>query len=387
MRHTARSEEPRRIVLFTPGLHEMGGAARRSRLLAEGLVDSGFEVRVVSRSATTSRFTIRRDGPLVSVQVPGFGHRRLGAALYLLCAIPLGLVWGRSADVYLALQIVAPTTAAGICGVLRRRPFIGFTSTIGTLSEVEAVLSSRLSRLRRALIARATYLVAQTSSGAAELGRLIPETRVLVLPTPVRIPATPPPSPAAPNVVFVGRLAAEKNLHTLLTAWVTVQECVPAARLTLVGEGGTYRPEEQSLRDRVAQSDVLGRSVRFRGWVDDAVTELGCHAVFVLPSWTEGMSNALLEACAASRVVVASDIPGNTAVLGEDYPLLFPPGDPDALARCLVAALSDDAVRREAMASVASRMTEFDVRTVVSRLLQLVEGHRLARRSVGRQRA
>src|SRR5207248_3733629 len=49
----------------------------------------------------------------------------------------------------------------------------------------------------------------------------------------------------APRAVFVGRLAPEKGLDTLLRAWTTVRSSYPAARLTLVGEG----PERPALED------------------------------------------------------------------------------------------------------------------------------------------
>jgi len=96
--------------------------------------------------------------------------------------------------------------------------------------------------------------------------------------------------------------------------------------------------------------------------------------VFVLPSRSEGMSNALLEACAWGRVVVASDIPSNRAVLGDGYPLLFPPGDAEALAECLARALDPlDPVRGVAAGLVRERTGEFSTEAVVGDLEELID--------------
>src|SRR3954453_20930000 len=77
----------RRIVIFSVGIAEPGGAARRSRLIAEGLADRGWQVRVVTRAGTLSRFRLRRSNDLTILEVPGFGRRRAGAILFLICAL------------------------------------------------------------------------------------------------------------------------------------------------------------------------------------------------------------------------------------------------------------------------------------------------------------
>ena len=359
-----------RIVFFTPGLHEVGGAAQRSRLLAAGVAARGWDVRVVARSSMQRRFHFRR-GDARLLEVPGFGRRRLGALLYMLCALPAGLIWGRRARAFVAIQLASPAVAAGLCAGVWRRPYVAFTSTTGELSEVSAVDSARTAGFRRRLLKRARFLIAQTPEAALEFTDLVPRDRVAVLPTPVE-QAGAMPLNGEPRVLFLGRLCWEKNLPTLLEAWRAVVDVIPAATLTLVGEGGAYRSVEDELRASVEADPKLRRSVRFAGWQDDVSPYVATHDVFVLPSRSEGMSNALLEACARSRVVVASDIPGNRAVLGDNYDLLVPPGDPETLGRALVRALSDQPTRASAVAQIEQRMSLFDLDTVVGRLLDLI---------------
>ena len=74
--------------------------------------------------------------------------------------------------------------------------------------------------------------------------------------------------------------------------------------------------------------------------------------VFVLPSWAEGMSNALMEAMAAARPVVATDVGGNAEVVADGRTgVLVPPGDPAAIAERRRAACSDEPDRAARLGS------------------------------------
>ena len=121
----------RRILMFTPGHSEAGGAAKRSRLLAEGLAEAGREVRVVARRATGMRFAIRREPRLTVVEVPGLRWRLVGAGLYYLVAIPLGLVWVWRADRVIAVQLAAPAMVGALIASVSGRCFAVLTTAAG----------------------------------------------------------------------------------------------------------------------------------------------------------------------------------------------------------------------------------------------------------------
>jgi glycosyltransferase involved in cell wall biosynthesis len=362
---------PDRVVFFTPGHSEPGGAGRRSRLIAEGLADRGFEVRVVARAGTLRRPLVRRAPNLTVVEVPGFERPALGAGLFLGTALVLGTLWGRGRSVFMALQLSSPSLAAGLCAAVLRRPFLALSSTSGLLSEVDWVFDARLSPLRQALFRRAAFLVAQTTEGALEFGRLTSPSRIVTVPNPVEIPP-PPPLNGAPRALFSGRFSSEKGLVDLLDAWRTVVGRIPGARLTLVGTGGAYRPIEAELRELVAADPALAASVGFTGWVPDVGPLLAENDVYVFPSLGEGMSNALLEACAWRRVVVASDNPSNVAILGEDHPLLYPAGDHDRLAEALERAFTDEATRRRAVDRLEEMLAGKSVEAVATRFEELI---------------
>jgi glycosyltransferase involved in cell wall biosynthesis len=371
---------PRRVVILSAGIEEPGGAARRSRIITSGLADRGWQVRVITRAGTLDRFGWRRAPNLTILEVPGFGKRRLGAVLFVCCALPLGLVWGRRAAAFVAIQLLSQTTVAAVCGLLLRRPYIALATTSGQhVSEVRYITQeARFRRLRRRLLTRAAFLVGQTAESSRELEVFVGPSRVAILPNPVTLVEATPLNDQ-PRAVYSGRFSEEKDLPRLLDAWARVAADRSDAVLTLVGEGGNYRSVEERLRARVAEDDVLARTVRFTGWVPDVGPFLREADVYVFPSLHEGMSNALLEACAWERVVVASDIPSNRAVLGDDYTLLYEAGDTEALVAAVRRAFDDDRIRANARAQVAARLPAFSEPAIISHLEQIIDATNSAR--------
>ncbi len=135
--------------------------------------------------------------------------------------------------------------------------------------------------------------------------------------------------PRRPVIGTVGRLEDRKGHEQLLRALGAIAAHANGQRPQglIVGDG--------PLRDRlVEQARGLGvaRDVRFTGTVTDVRPLLAAMDVFVLPSWAEGMSNALMEAMAAARPVVATAVGGNTEVVADGRTgVLVPPGDPGAI--------------------------------------------------------
>src|SRR5262249_31160988 len=124
------------------------------------------------------------------------------------------------------------------------------------------------------------------------------------------------------------------------------------------------------------QVDALGLrdSVCFTGAVVDVRLPLAAMDVFVLPSDAEGMSNALLEAMAAGRPVVATAVGGTGEVLEAGSGILVPPRDPQALATAVLRLLADPAGARRLADAARRRVAErFGARAMVARLETLYE--------------
>src|SRR5690606_26773199 len=136
----------------------------------------------------------------------------------------------------------------------------------------------------------------------------------------------------SPVVLYTGRLHEAKGLLDLVKAWRLVLEKRPTARLWLVGEG--------PLRDRLWQfiSDYeLRHRILMPGAFDQVDELLDASDAFVLPSYQEGMSLALLEAMAAGVPAIATDIEANRQLIEHERDgLLVPIADPPALAAAIL---------------------------------------------------
>lgn len=172
--------------------------------------------------------------------------------------------------------------------------------------------------------------------------------------------------------VFVGRLDHAKGVYDLLDAWTIVESRLPLARLLLIGEG----PEARGLKHAIHARN-LDSSVLLPGSFPDINEILAAADVFVLPSHQEGMSLALLEAMAAGRPVIASDIPGNRRVVDpEQNGVLCGCGDPEAWAAGMMALLADPSRARKLGQAAREHVTQhFSLQRSLEQHLKLF--HRL----------
>jgi len=151
-----------------------------------------------------------------------------------------------------------------------------------------------------------------------------------------------PPTCRRPIIGVVARLEEQKGLVYLLRAFALLHS--PAAQLWIVGDGPLRRTLEG-----LASALGIAESVFFLGTRSDVPAILRQLDLFVLSSLWEGLPNAVMEAMAAARAVVATAVDGTRElVVPGETGLLVPPRDSVALARAIEELLNAPA-RREAM--------------------------------------
>ena len=172
-------------------------------------------------------------------------------------------------------------------------------------------------------------------------------------------------------VVCVSRLSHEKGIDVLIDAFARLGDT--GARLVVVGDG-----VERAALERRARELGCDAAVTFTGTRphDEIPWWLAAADVVVLASRNEGMPNAVLEALASGRPVVATAV-GGTRELITDPALgrLVPPDDAGALAGALRDALSSSWDARVIAASIASRTWD-DVGLRKARAISLAAGSR-----------
>lgn len=125
-----------------------------------------------------------------------------------------------------------------------------------------------------------------------------------------------------------GRLAPEKNFKASVMAFQRFIESGGHGHLVIAGEG----PERENLLALVRQSE--SKRIHLVGYQSDIILWLSASDVYILPSYGEGLSGALIEAMAAALPCLASDITGNRELIHHlKTGLLFAADDHEQLAR------------------------------------------------------
>lgn len=165
-----------------------------------------------------------------------------------------------------------------------------------------------------------------------------------------------------PALGFVGDLAPQKGVDHLLRA---VSEMEDPWHLFIVGDGG-----ERSRLENLCDSLSIRDKTTFTGHRDDVHRILPELDIVVSPSLFEGMPNALLEAMAAGRPVVASAVDGITEVVTcPELGLLVPPGDVREIRQAITTLMKNPSMRRGIGQSARKHVAaNFSVERMIDRL-------------------
>jgi glycosyltransferase involved in cell wall biosynthesis len=224
----------------------------------------------------------------------------------------------------------------------------------------------------------AAFAVAVSSFGRSQLCRWAPLDgwdRIHVVHCgidPARFPDPAPPPPGGPLLVAVGRLAEQKGFPVLLQAMALAAPALPGLRLTLVGDG----PLRGTLAAQAAAAGIGGR-ITFAGWQDeDGVrAALAAAQALALPSFAEGLPVVAMEAFAAGRPVIGTNVAGIPELVrpGETG-WLVPAGDAAALAAAIAELAATPPARLAAMGAAARArvLDRHDVDAQAARLAVLI---------------
>lgn len=181
------------------------------------------------------------------------------------------------------------------------------------------------------------------------------------------------------TIGIVCALRPEKGLFTLLDAFARVRHEQPGLKLALIGSG----PLRAALEVRSTELGIREMCV-FQNATRDVPDWLRSLDIFVLPSFSEALSNALMEAMACGCAPVGSRVGGNMELIDEGRTgLSFDAGNPEQLARCLRLLISNSELRRR-MGSAAARSIHqnFSLSVAATRMAEIyssgLESHRAA---------
>ena len=376
-----------RICMVIPAFHPVvGGAERQCYKLSRELVKRGIQTTVL---------TFRHDVQHPRVEtIAGISIHRIPLLRPVeLNAVSLGLALVRLRACYDIIHVHSVgvhSFAAQVVGRLLAKPVIVKVANSEEHSDLRVVRRTLRWPIRSMILNGIRHYAAVISictpvrKDLAAFG--VSDRRVVGIPNGVEI-STPTTDverlasrrkleigPDVPVVLRLGTNLPKKGVETLLVAWKKITPIRPDALLLSVG--GDEVPESITSLAAEMEGSVRLVPVQTNGVKDF----LRAADVFVLPSFAEGLSNALLEAQASGLPSVATRVGGNPDIIehGKNG-LLMDANDPCGLSRCILELLSSKETRMKMRLNAGRRIARFLIERTTEKYTRLY--HRLRRLS------
>jgi len=174
-------------------------------------------------------------------------------------------------------------------------------------------------------------------------------------------------------ITVVSQLVERKGVDEFVLAAARLEKVETKASYTIVGEGS--RGDWSRIRSLIEMSGLKGK-IKLLGYREDVPKIISASDVIVLAShdYFEGCPRVLLEAMAAGKPVVATNVRGIREVVTEDTGILVPQKAPEALAEGIKKLLTDDRLRKKMGVKARERAEEkFDIKLNVSLIQEVYE--------------
>lgn len=361
---------------FPPSL---GGAERQAYELSRALRARGHDVFVLTRAGPGLPAHETIDGVPVE-RLAAWGGGLLNSTVFFLACLTR-LLRG-DYDAAHAHLAASPALAAALAGRLLGRPVIVKLGGGKGIGEIALSAKSAAGRLKLMLL---RFLKPRFVAVATELSEELEAhglgTAALV-PNGVDLERFRPPQAGekealraelglgpGPVFLYMGRLAWEKRLPAFAAAFGRAAVGLsPRPQFVAAGAG----PERAGILSAAA---AAGADLRLLEPARDPTPLYRAADVFVLPSVSEGLSNALLEALASGLPVLASRVGGSAEAVEDGVSGLLFDGDPDPAAEAPVRRLASDAALRARLgAGARARAAAYSLKTVAERVEALYRG-------------
>ncbi|MBE6758132.1 MAG: glycosyltransferase family 4 protein [Ruminococcaceae bacterium] len=173
------------------------------------------------------------------------------------------------------------------------------------------------------------------------------------------------------RIVSAGRIGLEKGFDMLVRAMVPVFKKHPDWDLDIFGDGD-MRPEVE----RLIEEHNLRERVHLLGMRSDLKERYKDYAMYVLPSYREGMPLVLLEAKLNKLPIVSFDITTGPREIVQDGVdgILVPPYDLDELGEAICRLIEDTERRREMSSRAGNNLHKFSKETILNQWIDLING-------------
>ena len=329
--------EEKKIAFYIGSLTK-GGAERVFVNLAEYFLEEGYRVVMVTQYQKTDEYMLEEgiERFLSEIEAEKVSSSRV--LNFFRRLNKLHLIWKKQKP-DLVLSCVGKNNFMAVVTTIgtRTKPVV---SVVGEAKEEYPTKVMRL--LADILFSRAAGIILQTERSRSFFGKKVGE-KAVILPNSLNPDFIRPryEGEREKRIVSVGRMDANKNHEMQLRAFAALQDRYPDYELVIYGDG-----ELRSSIEELARELGIADRVLLPGVVPDVAGRIERASLFLLTSYSEGVSNALIEALALGLPVIATDVPsGGTEELIEDgvNGVIIPAGNQRALEGAMDKILGDSA--------------------------------------------
>ena len=372
----------KKIFIFIPSF-ESGGVERNAVIVANSLMEKGYDVSVVYCRKINAQFTkLSKDIKKVKLnRLPylPFIHERIVDAI---SGVLFGLfvlqkiVDNKSVMISFQSNVVAIVLAK----LLRVKVIVRLSNHYSNVEFEKSKLRKISEYLKKILYKRADVVIANSQELADDYSRVL-ECPVQVVYNPIDIDGVKHKAKKPifdeifikknkPVIIGIGRLCVQKNFGFLIRSFAKSIQKVDAY-LVIIGEGS----ERQKLEKLIKSLNLEG-SVILMGHKDNVFPYLKRSDIFVLSSLYEGMPNALIEAVALKIPSISTNIktgPKEILLNGEGGRLVEV-NNIDDLRKAIVFRLLEQEVAQKAAENSFSQLDRFSMDGMILRYKNIIEG-------------
>ncbi|MBE6589654.1 MAG: glycosyltransferase family 4 protein [Ruminococcaceae bacterium] len=234
----------------------------------------------------------------------------------------------------------------------------------GRIPEI-AQANTREWRMIKKAMEVASCVIAIDTKTLAAIKKYAPDVNVCYIPNPFDLAKLERAGikaelPLRKELVFVGWVIKTKGIEELLEAWECVKDTYPEWKLRIIGPYAEDYYKELSSRFSFDRVIFDGEKKH-----DEAMTLLAGAEGFILPSYTEGFPNAVLEAMALEKPIIATNVGAIPDMLENGCGIVIPAKDTEALKEALEHLLSNDKERQTMSKNARAKLeSDYTVETV-----------------------
>ncbi|UQF18028.1 glycosyltransferase family 4 protein [Vagococcus lutrae] len=317
------------LVLINSFYPLTGGAEKQAQRLSKVLKkDYGQDIVILTRRYQGLQKYETIDG-LSVIRVRVGKLDRIAPILYLVQVFLYVIKNKKNIKIIHAHSLSAPGISAALISKLFRIPSIAKIAGGGNKDgcEIIRMKNKKFGKIKVEFLKNnLTYFISISGSIYVDLKKVgVPENKILRIPNGINFKEyeTKEPTSDIINFIYVGRHEYVKGIDVLEKAWMKLDSCYKTkAKLVVLGDGSISI-------DRTDGMELIGNTEN----VKDYLAKSDC---LILPSRYEGISNALLEAIASNKYIIATNVGGNLDVLDKNCSTIINPASVSELKNAII---------------------------------------------------